>query len=299
VSDVTFERSRRTAVIAWGASDADVVANTVTETLADGIHLTNGSRDSRVFNNHVHFTGDDLIALVSPRESPVGTPHAIGYRNTVFQNVCNYNFKGRGLTIIGGDRMALENNRVMRTMGSNLKIAAEEGFRSYEVIAALARGNVLTDSRGAHDANSDGMPKFSAIIQSAIYVLGYESTAGHFAIMDSRIIGNTVARAAVDGFKAESDVINLTLLDNDFSAINTTNQAGKSVIHLFNFDGVTSVLVKGNVFHSAVAGGTPAAFITNGNPGAETNVGYGTIFVENYTDGPDYPSTQDNVTVMH
>src|SRR5262249_34122834 len=139
----------------------DFVANTVTATLADGIHLTHGTHDARVFNNHVHFTGDDMIAIVSYCQKPDGS---VTYPNpchddSVFQNVGNYNFWGRGVTVIGGTRTAQENNKVSHTMGSGLKIASESSFFTYGVTTALARGNIVLDARGAAAAlHSPGTP---------------------------------------------------------------------------------------------------------------------------------------------
>jgi hypothetical protein len=120
VSDVVVERSRKGGIIFEFGTGLDIVANTVTATLADGIHLTHGTRDGRVFNNHVHFTGDDMIAIVAYRQKPDGS---VTYPDpcrddSVFQNLGNYNFWGRGVSVIGGTRVAQENNKVIHTMGS-------------------------------------------------------------------------------------------------------------------------------------------------------------------------------------
>jgi hypothetical protein len=215
----------------------------------------------------------------------------------VFQNVGNYNFWGRGVSVIGGTRVAQENNHVSHTMGSGLKIASESSFFTYGVTTAIARGNVILDARGAaaaiHSAgtSNDGLP--DQINQAALDLDG----AAGFPLRGVRLIHNTVDGAGAGGVlaRASTAASNLELVDNEFSAINlASGRTDVPVVWLMNFN-AGPVLLIGNVFHDTSAVSHARWFLFNENSPGVTNAGHGNIFQENHSDSGQFVSRQIGV----
>lgn len=268
----------------------------MTATLADGIHLTHGTHDGRVFNNHVHFTGDDLIAIVSYRQKPDGSvtyPDPC-HDDIVFQNVGNYNFWGRGVSVVGGTRVAQENNKVSHTMGAGDKIASEASFFTYGVTSAIARGNLIADARGAAAAvHSPGTPSDGLPDQINQAALDLDGAAG-FPLQGVRLIHNTVDGAGAGGLvaRASTHASDLELTDNEFSAINlASGRTDVPVVWLVNFN-AGPVLSIGNVFHDTDAQSHARWFLFNENSPGVTNLGHGNIFQENHSDSGQFLSRQ-------
>ena len=78
--DVTVTGSAASGIFVDGAEDFLLERTTVTDTRADGIHLTAGAHDGRVVDAVTRGTGDDGIAVVSyegtpPRAAASRSPH--------------------------------------------------------------------------------------------------------------------------------------------------------------------------------------------------------------------------------
>lgn len=100
----------------------------VRDTLADGIHLTNGSKYVVVQSNNVTNTADDMIAVVSYKFQSDGTtpkdPVAcrdIGINN----NNLSANLWGRGVAVNGGHHISVTNNTVTNAYHSGLILVSE------------------------------------------------------------------------------------------------------------------------------------------------------------------------------
>jgi polygalacturonase len=65
VDSVTVEGSNAGGIFDEGGSDGRIVRNNVKDTLADGIHNTDGAHNIVIAGNTVRGTGDDMIAVVS------------------------------------------------------------------------------------------------------------------------------------------------------------------------------------------------------------------------------------------
>lgn len=87
-------------------------------TYADAIHVARQSYNVLAENNLVRNSGDDGLAIVTYASTGC---HDIVYRN----NTVWFNYSGRGITMIGGDRNILEKNLVIDGTRAGLLIAAE------------------------------------------------------------------------------------------------------------------------------------------------------------------------------
>ncbi len=91
----------------------------LTGTYADAIHIARQSVNILAQNNFVRNSGDDGLAIVTYDSTGC---HDIVFRN----NTVWFNYWGRGITLIGGDRNILENNLVIDGGRAGLLIAVEE-----------------------------------------------------------------------------------------------------------------------------------------------------------------------------
>ena len=138
-----------------------ISGNTVVRTLADGIHITAGSKNGRVLNNVVRETGDDMIAMVSYADT--GSPaanHALPLlqqwnarvetslvRNVlVAGNVVSGQYWGRGISVVGGQSITITRNSITNVpLAAGILIAREAGFQTFGVENVLVETNYIRD----------------------------------------------------------------------------------------------------------------------------------------------------------
>jgi len=146
-----------------------VANNTVSRTLADGIHVTAGSKDGLVIGNKVRETGDDMIAAVS---YALGGPAAfnnagmlIGIQvlkqTRLVQNVLitdndvSSNYWGRGISVVGGQDITIQRNKIDNVpTGAGVILAREANYQTFGVQNVLVKDNIVSriqTHRSAYD----------------------------------------------------------------------------------------------------------------------------------------------------
>ena len=100
----------------WGPADGlEFSGMRIRDTYADGINLTNGTRNSRVFNSSFRTTGDDSLAVWANRY--VKDPNTdIAHDNVFVNNTIQLPWRANGIAIYGGYGNRIENNLVYDTM---------------------------------------------------------------------------------------------------------------------------------------------------------------------------------------
>ncbi|MFD8500866.1 CARDB domain-containing protein [Amycolatopsis sp. NPDC059657] len=100
----------------WGPADGlQFTGMRIRDTYADGINLSNGSRNSRVFNSSFRTTGDDALAVWANKY--VKDPSTdIGHDNAFTNNTIQLPWRANGIAIYGGYGNKIENNLVYDTM---------------------------------------------------------------------------------------------------------------------------------------------------------------------------------------
>jgi len=100
----------------WGPADGlQFSGMRIRDTYADGINLTNGTRNSRVFNSSFRTTGDDSLAVWANRY--VKDPNVdIAHDNVFTNNTIQLPWRANGIAIYGGYGNRIENNLVHDTM---------------------------------------------------------------------------------------------------------------------------------------------------------------------------------------
>ncbi len=139
------------------ASKSYIQNSRIRDTLADGIHMTNGSKYIVVQSNNVTNTCDDMIAVVSYKFRTDGTTikdpvacNNIGINN----NTLNANLWGRGITANGGHHLSITNNTVTNAYHSGLIIVSEGApYHAWPTTNITANNNTFS---GCNSSNTGG-----------------------------------------------------------------------------------------------------------------------------------------------
>ena len=137
-----------------------VAGNEVRRSLSDGIHITGGARHGRVLGNTVRESGDDMVAVVSylvqgdaqadPPERIAGELQQRRERELVQDVLIADNdvagqYWGRGISVVGGERVTITRNRIdATTHAAGVYIAREQGWGSFGVRQVVVAGNHIS-----------------------------------------------------------------------------------------------------------------------------------------------------------
>ncbi|TDW14908.1 CARDB domain-containing protein [Kribbella kalugense] len=100
----------------WGPADGlEFSGMRIRDTYADGINLTNGARNSKVFNSSFRTTGDDSMAVWASKYVKDQSVD-IGHDNSFTNNTVQLPWRANGIAIYGGYGNKIENNLIYDTM---------------------------------------------------------------------------------------------------------------------------------------------------------------------------------------
>lgn len=201
-----------------------VAENTVSRTLADGIHVTSGSSYGQVLNNTVKETGDDMIGLVSYVAEP-GTKadviaadfdnrreRALNHHIRVADNTLSAGYWGRGIAVVGGENITIERNNIDRTShAAAIYLARETAYLTFGVRNVIVRDNTIDDVQTTAPAYIAGTVKADAPRTRhgaiEIYSWLFDDEAQNpklkdaLAVENLRIENNTINRTGADGVR--------------------------------------------------------------------------------------------------
>ncbi|MDF3083427.1 right-handed parallel beta-helix repeat-containing protein [Burkholderia sola] len=193
-------------VFVFGGADVAIVGNEVLSTLADGIHMTHGSRNVLVQGNVVRGTGDDMIAVVSYQAEGVLTRNVMITGNSLEGNPW-----GRGITVVGGANVTISNNIVRNVqVSAGILVAQEDSNRTVGSSDVRIERNVIADIQTA-TGRTDSRPLTQ---QGAIEVSTWSGSVSRVTV-----IGNRVSNARFDGIRLWGNVSDIRLADNQLSGI--------------------------------------------------------------------------------
>ncbi|BDX30150.1 hypothetical protein TUM20985_06970 [Mycobacterium antarcticum] len=121
VTNVSINGSAAAGVFVNGASYFTLNQVRVSNTRADGIHITNGANNGTVNNAVVTAAGDDGISMISYEGDGGRIVHDI----IVTAPVINGTTWGRGLSVVGGQNISYRNVTVSNTNAAAIYIATE------------------------------------------------------------------------------------------------------------------------------------------------------------------------------
>jgi polygalacturonase len=204
ISDVVIEGSSGAGIqLAHSAQHGIIRGNTITGTLSDSIHMTDGAAHILVENNRIRRSGDDGIAVVSYQGEP--TVHDIVARGNDVRN----NLWGRQMSVVGGRNVRYYNNRVAgnRAGFAGIYIAQEDSFATKAARHVVIRRNAILNS-GSVETGHGAVMIFS------------EGSAGNTNITVRR---NRIHAGAATGIVERGTLNTGIVLDQN--AITTTGQA--------------------------------------------------------------------------
>ncbi|MCW5659627.1 MAG: right-handed parallel beta-helix repeat-containing protein [Burkholderiaceae bacterium] len=205
-----------------------IAGNTVVRSLADGIHITGGSRNGRVLNNNVRETGDDLIAVVSYADKgPAARNSAAKLANAwndqaekglnrnilISGNRVSGQYWGRGITVVGGQSVAILRNTIENVpLGAGILLAREAVYQTFGVDNVVVEGNIVRDVQtgtppyNVADKFSPGKRTGHGAIEVHAALFDDEAAddklRGALSVRNVVVRGNTVQNTAVPAFRA-------------------------------------------------------------------------------------------------
>lgn len=152
IDSVRVDQASTAGILVKRSTDGTITNNLVQNTNADGIHLTGGSSHITVQNNKVQQVGDDTIAVVSYGGDldENGNPEPTHDINIVSNDV-GYNSKARGISVVGGHDVRIENNQIQLTQMAGIYIATESAYQTQPVSAVTVNNNKV--DRTAQDTS--------------------------------------------------------------------------------------------------------------------------------------------------
>lgn len=128
VKDISIDGSQASGIMLQSVTNFVIENCTVENTNADSFHITHGSKYGLVRNCVSNLSGDDGFAIVSYDSHPTMCEH-IDFNNLTVTN----QFWGRGLAIIGGSDITVEECSVTESAGAGVYIACEDEYDTWGV----------------------------------------------------------------------------------------------------------------------------------------------------------------------
>lgn len=153
IERVTVDGSSAAGIFNFGGTHGVIRGNTVMNTRADGIHNTRAASHVLIEYNTVTATGDDLIAVVSYKhhagEAVVPTNNI-----TIRKNMVGRNTHGRGITVVGGTNILIEDNWINASEVAGIYVASEEQFYNTHMVREVTiRRNTVRGAGGTRNGH--------------------------------------------------------------------------------------------------------------------------------------------------
>lgn len=167
VKDISIDGSQASGIMLQSVTNFVIENCTVENTNADSFHITHGSKYGLVRNCVSNLSGDDGFAIVSYDSHPTMCEH-IDFNNLTVTN----QFWGRGLAIIGGSDITVEECSVTESAGAGVYIACEDEYDTWGV-SNVSFKNITLDGcvqQAASVAGDRPRPAEAQLIHGAITI---------------------------------------------------------------------------------------------------------------------------------
>ncbi|CAM4217801.1 hypothetical protein FHS16_000412 [Paenibacillus endophyticus] len=249
VKNTVIDGATSAGIISFG-SHGIISGNTVRNTLADGIHITGLSDDILIENNVSRDTGDDQIAVVSYEK------FGSWVRNVTIRHNDVAGGHARGITVSGGENIAVENNKISLTGGAGVFIASEGSYKTYTVNGLHVIGNAIYK-----DSLNGSIPEKGGIRLQATYK---NPSIDNALIEQNFIFGATDSGILIVGSAEANAVIQKNVITNPqgygISLVST-------VIGSYTISGNTVTGSGKHPFSNLAAGADVVSDMLNGTPG--------------------------------
>lgn len=195
VENVIVENVAGGGIFVYNSSFGRITNNIIYNTLADGIHITNKSKNINVYGNKIYNSGDDQIAVVSYIGNGDLCSNIDIYNNqTDGQNI------GRGITVVGGKNIKIRENDIRNTYSSGLYAYSEitPKFSTYQCEDIQFLNNTLTNIGSKSE------------LMGGILIGGRNG----YVIKNIEVKGNTLNNSEYRGIAVNKFVDGVTITDN-------------------------------------------------------------------------------------
>lgn len=151
ISHVHIEGSAAAGLFSYGAQHFRFTHVHVSDTRADGIHMTNGSRYGTVRSPRITRSGDDGVAVVSYLQDPTPCHHISVHSPQVHTTT-----GGRGISVVGGHDVSYHDIAIDRSNAASVYLACEGGdFVTHDTERVMVDGGTITNAN-TNDAIDHG-----------------------------------------------------------------------------------------------------------------------------------------------
>jgi len=213
-------------ILVYRAKDFTIAENTIRRTLADGIHITNGSNNGKVMYNTVSETGDDMIAMVSymgagwqtraktvPGWTTSFPAESLVHDIYVANNDLGGNYWGRGIGIVGASNITVKSNNIHNvTRAAGILIGQEGNYYTFGSKNILITDNTISKIQTTAAAY---VPTADTALQR---VLSTTNVTGHGGI-EIYAYGNAAADASDPVLRPFITVSNIQIQNNTISEV--------------------------------------------------------------------------------
>jgi hypothetical protein len=218
IERVTVDGANGAGIMIKGASNGLVQNNTVKNTLADGIHTTAGSYNIRIHNNNVSNTGDDGIAVVSYQLKDPQAVHDVWITNNQFSNQPT---AGRGMTVIGGNNVTIQNNTITNPLNAGILIASESAYSTFGVNNVTVDNNTITN--GGSTSTSHG----------ALMVSSNFNNVSNVTFSNNKLYNSRKMGININGDHVQSVTFTNNLITSTSPSISSTTTEGALIDSTF------------------------------------------------------------------
>ncbi len=156
VERVTVRGATSAGVFVDASSDFTLRDVVVEDSLADGIHVTGASQDGAITGAVVRRSGDDGIAVVSYRDAALPVT-----RITIDSPRVETTTWGRGLSVVGGTRVAFRDVHVRGSDAAALYFASEANWNTHATSGVTVDGGTLVGSNDSATVDHGAILLFS------------------------------------------------------------------------------------------------------------------------------------------
>jgi hypothetical protein len=172
--------------------------NYVHDTLADSIHMTGRCNHLRVFNNKVRNSGDDGVACVSYFDNGEMVHDIEAWGNDIRDNKW-----GRGMTVVGGERINYHHNFVdNNAMAAGIYLHQEGSWNTFPCVDVHVHRNTVRNcgslDKGHYAISTSASPERPnqrIIVERNVVVIDNDARSGidiRSNVLDSASIQNVV-----------------------------------------------------------------------------------------------------------
>ena len=206
---VNVTKSKSAGIIVLGAKDFLIACSTVSQTKADGIHVSRAAENGRILSNSVWNSQDDGIAVVSYR------PDSQASGVVIEDNTVEHIRWGRGIAVVGSKDVVIRRNTIRSiAMAAGIIVAREAFWNTHGAANVLIEENDISDIQQSL-APLDGRERTA---QAAIDINSDDSEPA-LAVTDIRIVSNVIRGSGYDGIRLNGNVTRVSISGNDLYGI--------------------------------------------------------------------------------